>query len=192
MDSHDKGSLTTLVEKAVEQTNGRKIKLGDMVDNVGSRGFGPLLIVPGIFVLLPTGAIPGVPAAMGAIIAFCSVQIMIGRERPWLPESLRNIAMTRRKAEAVLEEKKGIIRKIDNIMNRRLELLTRRPVQRMTGVITLLLSLAMIVIGFIRFAPDMMVLPILLFGLGFLAHDGLFVLLGFLVLIGAGFFIPLI
>lgn len=157
MDSHDKGSLTTLVEKAVEQTNGRKIKLGDMVDNVGSRGFGPLLIVPGIFVLLPTGAIPGVPAAMGAIIAFCSVQIMIGRERPWLPESLRNIAMTRRKAEAVLEEKKGIIRKIDNIMNRRLEILTRRSVQRMTGVITLLLSLAMIVIGFIPFAPDMMV-----------------------------------
>jgi len=192
MDSHNKSSLTSLMEKTVSETNGERLTVGEMVDKTGSRGFGPLLIIPGLFVLLPTGAFPGVPAVAGAFIAFCSFQIMIGKERPWLPEKIRNISMPRRKAENAFDKKKKFVRKIDGIMNRRLEILTRRFMQRMTGGLILLLSLGMIVIGFIPFVPDMMTLPILLFGLGFIAHDGLFVLLGFLFLLGAAFLAPLI
>lgn len=192
MDSQNKSSLTSLMKKTVSQSDSEKLKVGEMVDQMGSRGFGPLLIIPSIFVLLPTGAIPGVPAVVGVIIAFCSFQIMIGKKRPWLPEKIRSLSMQRHKAEEAFDKKKKYIKKIDGIMSRRLEALTHQFMQRVTGGLTFFLSLGMIAIGFIPFAPDMMALPILFFGLGFIAHDGLFVLLGYMILVGGAFLLPLI
>lgn len=191
MKKDKKNRLTRLIEKTVSDSDKETLKVGEVVDKLGSRGFGPLLIIPCIFVILPTGFLPGVPAVAGTIIAFCSFQIMIGKERPWLPEKIRNLSMKRQKAEDAFDRKKKFIKKIDKVMNRRLEVLTHNYMQRITGGLTFFLALGMISIGFIPFAPDMMSLPILLFGLGYIAHDGLFVLLGFLLLIGAAFLIPL-
>lgn len=192
MPQNSKNSLTALVEEAVTEPGSAKLSVGDVVDKMGARGFGPLLIIPSIFILLPTGAIPGVPAVMGLILAFCGFQIMIGKKRPWLPEKMRGISIKRRKAEKAFNKRKKTIRKIDDLMSRRLSIMTRKYVQRITGALTFLLSIGMIFVGFIPFAPDAMAVPVLFFGLGFIAHDGLFVLLGFVLLGAAAFLIPLL
>ncbi|WP_339927585.1 exopolysaccharide biosynthesis protein, partial [uncultured Cobetia sp.] len=56
----NEGNLTGLLEELDREIEG-DISLGDILEHFNSRGFGPLLVLPALLVLLPTGAIPGVP-----------------------------------------------------------------------------------------------------------------------------------
>lgn len=47
---------------------GRDIAFGDVAQSLNHRGFGPLLLAPALITILPTGAIPGVPAISGLFI----------------------------------------------------------------------------------------------------------------------------
>nr|WP_053070786.1 exopolysaccharide biosynthesis protein [Halomonas sp. PR-M31] len=58
-------TLTQLLEQLDDSDSGETIQLQDIVDNFETRGFGPLLVLPALIVLLPTGAIPGIPTCVG-------------------------------------------------------------------------------------------------------------------------------
>ena len=78
-------SLTQLLEKLDDANDGRTIHLQDVVDTFQSRGFGPLVTLPALLALLPTGGVPGVPTLCAIFIALIAVQQLFGRQSPWLP-----------------------------------------------------------------------------------------------------------
>ena len=63
----NEGNLTGLLEELDREIEG-DISLGDILEHFNSRGFGPLLVLPALLVLLPTGAIPGVPTTCALFI----------------------------------------------------------------------------------------------------------------------------
>ncbi len=172
-------SISALLQKVIDESDGDKIEVREVIDTLGARGFGPLLLFPAVITLLPTGALPLVQAICGFLIICLSLQIALGRKNPWLPERLKDAGLSREKFETAFEKKKKLIGKIDGLLAKRLKSLTRETNQRVTGAVISLLALGMIVIGFIPFAPDLFVLPILFFALGYMTQDGLFVLLGY-------------
>ncbi len=77
-------TLTSLLEQLDDADTGRKIRLRDVVDIFQARGFAPLLVIPALIVLLPTGAVPGVPTLCGLFIATMAIQLTLGKRSPWL------------------------------------------------------------------------------------------------------------
>jgi hypothetical protein len=167
--------------KLVRESDGDTIEVGEAIDLLSYRGFGPLLLVPSIITILPTGALPFVPAVCGLLIICFSLQVAAGRKRPWVPEKLRDLSLDKSKFEKSIESKKGFIQKIDKLLAPRLEWCVQEKSQRITGVIVSILAFIMITIGFIPFAPDVLALPILFFALGYMAQDGLLVLIGYVL-----------
>lgn len=181
-------TISALMEKVINESEGDKIEIGEIVEIIGARGFGPLLLLPTIVTLLPTGALPFVPAICGIFIICISLQIAIGRKEPWLPKFLKEAGLSKEKFETSFKNKKSFIRKIDNLLDRRLQILTKETSQRIAGAVISLLALGMIFIGFIPFAPDFFALPILFFALGYMSKDGLLVLMGYIgVAVALGF-----
>lgn len=78
-------------------------------------------------------------------------------------------------------------RLIDRILSPRLEFATKAPVARLVGAVAFLLSLLMYPLIVVPFGAFPSSLPILLFGLGLAARDGLVVLLGLFGSFAAGY-----
>lgn len=64
----------------------RRFEFGEFWDVMEKRGFGPMLALPSFIACTPIGAIPGVPSIAGVTILLISLQILLGRRHPWLPQ----------------------------------------------------------------------------------------------------------
>lgn len=62
-------SLVDLLNQMEDEQEG-KTRLGDVIARFEDRGFGPLLLMPALIALLPTGAIPGVTYAVRNNVVF--------------------------------------------------------------------------------------------------------------------------
>lgn len=183
-------SLTQTIEMIHDETDGKQISVDDIVQVLSSRGYGPLLIGPAIITILPTGAIPGVPDICALLVIFVSVQILMGRAHPWIPLKLKEFSMDRKKFTGVLEKVKPYSKVIDGYLYPRLTFLTRNEVQPLIAIVSILLSLAIMILGFIPFMAVVPATGILLLGVGLSSRDGLFLLLSFAILTVSVLIIP--
>src|SRR5687768_14421876 len=90
---HDLESLLNRVEQ-LTYING-EVCLQDIIKVVGTRWFGPLLMIPGLVMVVPgVGDIPGMSALMGLVVLILSVQAIFDRSQVWLPRWLatRNVS----------------------------------------------------------------------------------------------------
>lgn len=180
--------LTDILDELKQDTDGDEISLGDVIEAFEGRGFGPLLLAPALIAMLPTGAIPGVPAICGVFITLVSAQILMGRSHPWMPGKLREVSFDREKFTDSVAKAKPWTRKIDHVVGRRLELLTRQTAQRIVAGIAIGLSLIMIPMEVIPLACAIPGGAIALFALGLSAKDGVLVLLALITAVVAVYF----
>ena len=175
-------SLTEALDMLKRDTRGQKISFGDIVETLNHRGFGALIIAPALITVLPTGAIPGIPALCAIFIILIAAQLVFGRSHPWIPKRLDKMSFSRKKYEQAVEKARPYTQWIDRFFHPRLQFLTRKVAQRIIAVICVLLSLIIIVVGFIPFIPMLPALAILMFGLGISVHDGLLIAFGFIAM----------
>ncbi len=173
--------LTTLDEDFEDDT----ITLGEIVARFEGRGFGPLLLAPAILAILPTGAIPGVPAICALFIILVSVQLLIGKSHPWIPERLRRFSFSRKKFKAAFEKVKPWTKRFDKLLKPRLEFLTRQTATQVVALIAISLALIMIPLELIPLACAVPAFSIACFSVGLSARDGLFTLFALLAALGA-------
>ncbi|MFE8073142.1 exopolysaccharide biosynthesis protein [Marinobacteraceae bacterium S3BR75-40.1] len=88
-------TLTEVLDTIDQRIDGGSMSMGEMLNLFRYKGYGPLLLVPTVIVVLPTGAIPGVPTACGLIIALVALQIVLGKPSPWIPRRLREVSISR-------------------------------------------------------------------------------------------------
>lgn len=181
----DVKSLSALLDNLVSSAEGTQITFGQIVEKFKYRGFGPLLLAPTFIVILPTGAIPFVPALAGLVIAFVCIQMLLGREHPWLPKRLREFGFSKTELENIIKSAKPYTKIIDKILHKRFGILINPFCKRLTAAISLLLCSVMVFIGFIPMFPATLALPIFFFALGYVAEDGLMIAIGFLTIIGS-------
>ncbi len=181
--------LTETLDHIKEEVDGAKVSFKDILISLNHRGFGPLMMAPAIFVLLPTGALPGVPAVCGACLCVIGAQVVAGRDYPWIPKKLGNVSIRRTRLFAMIEKARPTMRFIDRFVDERLTFLSNRYVELLIALICLLLGAAMVVVGFIPFLPSLLALPVLMFALGTTARDGIMMLAGFALTVAAAIFI---
>lgn len=172
--------LTKIIFSLLNDTHSKEMRVGDIFQTIQHRGFGALLVAPALLIILPTGAIPGLPAICAVFIILISLQDLSGQSQPWLPNKLKNVSFSREKFESGFEKIKPYTKKIDKYVHHRLEFLAKSRVSKLLlAVFSILLSIGIIFLGFIPMLSALLALPILFFSLGMSIRDGLLIAVGY-------------
>lgn len=151
---------------------GRRVRVGEMMEAFGHRSYGPFLVVPALLELTPLGAVPGVPTALAALIILFAAQIALGRQQMWLPRFVRERGPASEKLEASVEKLRPWARRIDAVFHRRLSVLTRSAFARVAAVLSIGLALTVPALEIFPFASSVPMVAIALFGVALTVRDG--------------------
>lgn len=178
-------TVVTIVDTLDDLTDGQQtVTFGEVVDTIGARGFGPLLLGLAVLLVLPFGMIPGVGGAIGLIMALIGIQIMRGRRGLWLPRAIRQRRFAARHLHRACTFLRPRMEWLRRRVQPRLTFLAQGPVSlRIIATVLILTGLSMTVLGAIPILPPLMGIPVLFFALGLTTRDGAAVALGYLLLL---------
>lgn len=178
--------LTDILETLDRQVEDETITLQDIVDTFNARGFGPVVLLPALIALLPTGGVPGVPSLCGIFIALMAIQLVVGRRSPWLPGTLAERGISHDRWHRVTQRAKPWTRRIDRFLAPRLPWLMGDMTQRLLALLMVVLGLGMMPLELLPFAAAIPALAIVIMALGLTAGDGLMMLIGLGITVAGG------
>lgn len=186
----DERAVERIVNDIDRLSSRDRISVRDVVEEFGQATFVPLLMVPALLVVSPLSGIPLFSSLCGLMIALIASQMLIGRERLWLPNFLLRQEIKGDRAHGAM----GRIRKFASFLDRhghqRLSFLVRPPLNKLVQTMTMLCGLAMPFLELLPFSSSILGTAVVLFSVGFLTRDGIYVLLA-MILIGAAAAIPI-
>jgi hypothetical protein len=184
-------SLTYLVETVKElaahhESNGaRGVPVGDVLRAAGSRTFGPLLLVVGLFSISPATIVPGMTWLTAAVALLLSLQMALGATHPWLPRRVLDACISPSSVRQASDYVHPWANRLDRFLRPRLTVLAERPFLNFAGVMAAAAALATFPLGLIPVAPVAPGVAITLIGLGLFIRDGVLLLFGGAVVGGA-------
>ncbi len=173
--------ITEVLQKIIDTSSSGNIKLGEIIQTLESRGFGPLLLTPALIAMLPTGAIPGIPSICGIVIFLIAVQILIGNKHPWIPSKIRDITFEREQFVAGIEKLKPATKKIDELLKPRLTFLAQDIATRILALLCAIVGLSMIPLEMVPFAAALPAFAVTLLAVGLITKDGCIILFAIMV-----------
>jgi hypothetical protein len=154
-------------------TTGERTQVNALVDEFGSRAFGPFLILPAIVEISPLGAIPGVPTALAVFIALVSFQLLVGCDRLWLPHLITRYQLDNDRVLPALEKIEPIMIRMDHwFSGKQLTLFTRKPFTRIAALCCIALAVSVPPLELFPFASSAPLLTVALIGSALLLDDG--------------------
>lgn len=168
-------SLDDLLDRIAAAAEGEeRVSLEQVLEKMGRRSFGPVLLAAGLVTLAPiVGDIPGVPTSMGVLVVLTAGQMLVGRKRLWLPRWLLERAVDRSKLETALRWLRRPARIVDRVIFRRLEAVLAIGGNRVIAAACLLVGAVMPALEFVPFSATAAGLVLTLLGLALVARDGL-------------------
>lgn len=165
--------------------NGPRVSVQEIMDAVGQRSFGPLLLLAGLLGMTPVAAVPGAPSVIALITLLVASQLLIGRDAFWLPKFLLKRSVRADRLQKTVRVATKPARVVDRMVKPRLEALTGPVADRMVALVCVVLALSVPPLEFLPFVAFIPSAAIASFGLGLLARDGLLVLIAFAISAGA-------
>lgn len=179
--------LDSLLEEACSEPGKDEISVRDLLDAVGRRTYGPILLLLGFVAISPLTIIPGATWLVASLILVVAIQIVIGRKYPWIPRKALEFEFQREHLQRGVDVAAPWARRIDRFVRPRFGLLTQPPFAQLVALICIAAALVSFPLGFIPFAPVLPGLAVLLFGLGLTARDGFVIIAAAASLAGAIF-----
>lgn len=178
--SDSEGSdLTEVLDDVVEEAEGERITLKEILQTFGARSFGPLILFLAFVAVSPIGMIPGMSMITGALLMIVCGQLLCFRTYPWLPAKLTSKEFSREKLTKTMEKARPWALKLDRILKERLVFLSEIPLLQVSALICFLLAITFFPLAFVPFGVLAPGLAILIFGLGLTVRDGFVLLLAF-------------
>jgi hypothetical protein len=159
--------------------------LGELVAGMGLRGLGFCLIV---FGLLAAISLPGIGSLMAVPLILFAAQIAAGFQQPWMPQWLSKRSFSADAVKRTIERGRPWLKKIELFARPRASWLARGLMERLVGVVCLILAAVILMPGPFTNNPPGIAITILGFALA--ERDGILVVLG-LVAAVAAFFVGL-
>ncbi|MBJ6124891.1 exopolysaccharide biosynthesis protein [Microvirga splendida] len=169
---------TSQILLALASQPGERLTVREIMAVLQDRAFALLIVLLGLPNCLPMP--PPIPLVCGLLLALVAVQIVFGREAPWLPSQLMNRSMARKDVERAVGRAVPAFRRLERISRPRMTFLDTPLAMRLMGAVVLVLSLGLL------FAPPFvgqipLGLAVCLVGLGLVERDGLVVVGGLLI-----------
>ncbi|MFG6560362.1 exopolysaccharide biosynthesis protein [Sulfitobacter sp. 1A15299] len=182
--ANDSTALTDVVDELKDASEGKDtVDVGQLIDALDQRGYGPALAVLPLIELTPLGGIPGFPTALALLVGTIALRMLLGYEHFWAPGWLRKRSMDSDKVLKSVEWLRPVSQWIDDKLQARLSRIAGPAGQKVACVVILALCFAVPPLEVVPFATSAPMIVISIFGLALLYRDGLLMLLGF---IGAG------
>lgn len=177
---------SSIIARLASDGVGDKIDVGTIVDTLYDRSFGVLIIL----FALPNTIFP-IAWVLGLPILLFAVQMVAGRQRPWLPQIMRRQALDRVTFTKIVEYVVKYLSKIEAWLKPRWNFLTTDPMERVIGVY--LTFLTIILLAPVPFGNALPSFGIAIIAAGLLQKDGIAIAVGALVgLAGAVYVVALV
>lgn len=178
-------NLRTLLQSLCSETDGETVSVGDLLNAVGRRSYGPVLLLLGFIAISPLTIIPGASVLVALVTLIFALQMAIGRPYPWIPKRALDFSFPRKHmVQGVAVADKYVVQ-VDRFLKPRLTFLTNAPFVQIVALACVGAALVTLPLSFIPFGPVIPSLTVLLFGLAVTARDGFVLLLAGASLIGA-------
>lgn len=177
--------LRSLMRSLGENTEGETVTIGDLLNAVGRRSYGPVLLLLGFIAVSPLTLVPGANWLVALVTFIFAMQIVVGLKYPWLPKRALNVSFPRKYLLSGIKALEKHAYVVDRILQPRLTFLTRIPFINIVALACVAAALITIPLGLIPFGPLLPGLTVLLFGLALTARDGVVLLVAGASLTGA-------
>lgn len=153
----------------------------EILDETSERGFSLMIGLLALPFLFPMP--PGLPVFLSSASILLSMQMALGKRKPWLPHKIARIKFPRTLSRQLLNKVKGLLRLVEKITRPRWSIVANNPYAwQINGyLMTWLAVLLMLPIPFTNPFPT---IGILLLAIATLESDGLMMCLGYLWSIG--------
>lgn len=158
-----------------------RISIAMVVESVGNRSFGPMLILIGVTLFSPLSGIPGMSFFMATFVLLVAVQMLIGRNHFWLPRFILDRSVEHNKLQKALDWLKKPARAIDGVLKPRLTFLVHSKGSYAIAALCVVVGLCMPFMELVPFSSSAAGLALLALGLALVVQDGLLVLLALIV-----------
>lgn len=149
-----------------------RVAVADMVDAVGTRSYGPFLVVPALIELSPIGGVPGVPTALAAVVVLFAAQMLFGRRRLWIPAWIARRSLAAPRLVRMVAAVRPLAQRMDRWFHGRLRALTSGIGTRVAALACIALALLVPPLELVPFASSAPMGAIALIGLALLVRDG--------------------
>ena len=160
-----------------------KVTFGAMLDALGERGFGLLLIVMAVPNLLPFPGVPGVSFMTGMAILYIAIQLMLARDEPALPTWISGKSFTRGQLARFIVKTGPFLRWLEKPIRPRWTPVVAGFGERLIGFVALLHAITLALPIPMGNLPQAVAL--ILFALALIELDGLMAIFGYLASIAA-------
>ena len=162
-----------------EEARNEKVTLSEILTLAGERIFGFLFVILALPSALPVPA-PGYSIPFGIAMFFLAIQLIIGRDRPWLPAKIINGSMSLDKVRGFIKKGNPWLQRIEALTKPRLSsICTSLPGRILIGIAIAIMSISMMIP-----IPGTNTLPaigIFVTGFGLVEDDGAISLLGLII-----------
>ncbi|MEX0324147.1 MAG: exopolysaccharide biosynthesis protein [Puniceicoccaceae bacterium] len=157
--------------RSLLQTEEGSITVGQLVERVGDRGFGLLLLVLSLPSALPVPA-AGYSVPFGMLLIVLSVQMLLGKTHPVFPERMNKRTLSQGFAEKLLKGAAWMFRKLEWVVRPRMKWVGQRVGLTIMGLLVMAMSILMMIP--IPMTNTFPAFVIFLIGVGLTEEDGLF------------------
>lgn len=165
-----------LLIRVVEECPGEEISIGQLIDGLGDRAFGIVLLLLTLPAAVPGP--PGIPTAFSIPILFTSAQLALGHRHPWFPVFIRRRRVSRQLLLAILRRVQPPLRWLEDICRPRLLPLTSQRGEKWIGAFVFLCALVLLNPIPIPFSHLPLAIALVILLLGFVERDGAVVIAG--------------
>ncbi len=168
--------LSDLFVRLLDPARGPTVTLREMLEALGERGFGALILLLCVPNYLPV-SIPGFSALTGLPIAVMCGLLLVGVRRPWLPAKLLDRGVDRAAYGSVVTRFLPWLRKAEGWVGPHLPALTSPLGERLIGLVGI--PVAILLALPIPFGNPPPAIALSLLAIGILERDGRFVIAGY-------------
>jgi len=155
-----------------------RVYFSTIMEALGTRAFGPVVLLIGVILVSPLSGIPGLPTTMALGLLLVSLQLVVGRDSFWLPRWLMNRYVPAAKLQKALRWLERPARFVDWWLRPRFCILASDGGAVGIAAVCILLALVMPVLELVPFSTTAVGVAVAAFGLALVALDGLFVVIG--------------
>ena len=167
----------TVADMLADLTEGGEGRLTaqTLVDHLGRKGFGPVLLALGAPMLAPLP--PGVPIIFALPLLIVCLQMVVGRKTVWLPKGVSRKGVEREKLAKLVAKVTPWISRVERHLKPRLRFLVGPAGERVLGLTATLVAVVLVLpVPFANLVPSM---AITAFGLALARKDGVMALAGY-------------
>ncbi|QGJ71335.1 Polysaccharide synthesis protein exod [Planctomycetales bacterium 10988] len=174
-------NLEGLANEIKEKANGDETTVGELLEMIDGRGFGPLILLPAFISASPIGAIPGMSIVTGLLIIIIAVQMLFRSGHPWVPQRLKEFSFSKDRLEYGIEKTLPYIRFVDKYVYERWTFLVVGPMHYVVALLLIAISFTYFPLALVPFGVLLPGLANTLLAVAITVRDGLVLTLGLLV-----------